>query len=90
MRPPAALAALAGLLVAPGPSWPSPRLEVDAVQVTAAPPDVPGRRLTVVPVTPSHVTVPGASLPAPGTWTIDVIAVRQGEPVTFTFEAQIR
>jgi copper transport protein len=65
-------------------------LDVDAVQVTAAPPDVPGRRLTVVPVSPSHVTAPGASLPAPGTWTVDVTAVRQGEPITFTLEVQIR
>ena len=31
-----------------------------------------------------------ASLPSPGTWTVEVIAVRQGVPLVFTFEVPIR
>jgi len=65
-------------------------LPVDAVQVTAATADVPARRLTVTPILPNHVTVTGASLPSPGTWTIEVTAVRQGVPLLFTFEVPIR
>lgn len=64
-------------------------LGVDAVQVTAATTDVPARRLQVTPVTPDHVTVAGASLPSPGTWTIEVTAVQAGEPLVFTFEVPI-
>jgi hypothetical protein len=65
------------------------QLGVDAVQVTAATTDVPARRLQVTPVTPDHVTVAGASLPSPGTWTIEVTAVQSGEPLVFTFEVPI-
>ena len=64
-------------------------LGVDAVQVTAATTDVPARRLQVTPVTPDHVTVAGASLPSPGTWTIEVTAVQAGDPLVFTFEVPI-
>jgi copper transport protein len=64
-------------------------LTVDAVEVTAATTDVPARRLQVTPVTTNHVTVAGASLPSAGTWTIEVTAVRAGEPLVFTFEVPI-
>jgi copper transport protein len=64
-------------------------LTVDAVQVTAATTDVPARRLQVTPVTTNHVTVAGASLPSAGTWTIEVTAVRAGEPLVFTLEVPI-
>ena len=50
-----------------GPAGPA---AMDAVQVTAATGDVPARSLQVIPVTPDHVTVAGASLPSPGTWII--------------------
>jgi copper transport protein len=64
-------------------------LAVDAVQVTAGTTDVPPRRLQVTPVTTNHVTVAGASLPAPGSWTVEVTAVQAGQPVVFTFEVPI-
>lgn len=63
---------------------------VDAVEITAATADIPPRRLTVTPVTPSHVSVYGASLAAPGTWTLQVTAVRSGTPTTLTIEVPIR
>jgi copper transport protein len=64
-------------------------LAVDAVQVTAGTDAVPPRRLQVTPVTTDHVTVAGASLPSAGTWTVEVTAVRAGEPLVFTFEVPI-
>jgi copper transport protein len=64
-------------------------LAVDAVQVSATTTGVPARRLPVTPVTADHVTVAGASLPSPGTWTVAVTAVRAGTPLDFTFEAPI-
>lgn len=65
-------------------------LEVDAVRVTAATRNVPARDLQVTPLTPNHVTVTGASLPSPGTWSFEVTAVRAGQPLVFRFEAPIR
>ena len=64
-------------------------LAVDAVQVTAGTTDVPARRLQVTPVSTNHVTVAGASLPSPGTWTVEVTAVQAGQPLIFTFEVPI-
>ena len=64
-------------------------LAVDAVQVTAATTDVPPRRLQVTPISTNHVTVAGASLPSPGTWTVEVTAVQAGQPLVFTFEVPI-
>jgi copper transport protein len=64
-------------------------LAVDAVQVTAGTTDVPSRRLQVTPVSTDHVTVAGASLPSPGTWTVEVTAVQAGQPLVFTFEVPI-
>ena len=65
-------------------------LPVDAVEVTASTADLPPRRLDVTPVTVSHVSVLGASLTAPGTWSIEVILVRAGTPTNVTFEVPIR
>lgn len=62
---------------------------VDAVQVTAGTTGVPPRRLQVTPVSTNHVTVAGASLPSPGTWTVEVTAVQAGRPLVFTFEVPI-
>jgi copper transport protein len=70
-------------------SGPAGAAAMDAVQVTAATGDVPARSLQVIPVTPDHVTVAGASLPSPGTWTIEVTAVQAGVPLVFTFEVPI-
>jgi copper transport protein len=64
-------------------------LAVDAVQVSATTTGVPARKLPVTPVTADHVTVAGASLPSPGTWTVAVTAVRAGTPLNFTFEVPI-
>ncbi len=64
-------------------------LAVDAVQVTAGTTDVPPRRLQVTPISTNHVTVAGASLPSPGTWTVEVTAVQAGQPLVFTFEVPI-
>lgn len=63
---------------------------VDAVEVTAATGTIPPRRLTVTPITPSHVSAYGASLSSPGTWKIAVTAVRAGTPTTFNLEVPIR
>lgn len=64
--------------------------QVDAVEVTAATGTIPPRRLTVTPVTPSHVSLYDAALAAPGTWRLDVTVVRGGTPSTVTFEVPIR
>jgi copper transport protein len=71
-----------------GPSGTEP-LPVDAVQVTVGTADVPPRVLQVTPITTNHVTVAGASLPSPATWTVEVTAVQAGRPLTFTFEVPI-
>lgn len=63
---------------------------VDAVEVTAATGDIPARRLAVTPITANHVSVYGASLASPGTWTLEVTAVRAGTPTTLTLEVPIR
>jgi copper transport protein len=65
-------------------------LSVDAVQVVAAlPPEIPERRLDIEVITPDHVSVIAASLPTPGTWTIETTAIREGEPLIFTAEVPI-
>lgn len=65
-------------------------LAIDAVEVTASTGDVPPRRLDVVPVTASHVSVLAATLGAPGTWTLAVTAIREGEPMELVAEVPIR
>jgi copper transport protein len=68
---------------------PAEPLDVDAVQVTAGTTGVPPRRLPVTPISTDHVTVSGASLPSAGTWTVEVTAVRAGEPLVYSFEVPI-
>ena len=63
---------------------------VDAVEVTAGIGDIPPRKLTVVPVTPSHVSIYDAALAAPGIWTINITAVRGTQQDTFEVKAPIR
>ena len=65
-------------------------LTVDAVEITAATGDLPPRRLTVTPLTPSHVSALDAPLSSPGTWTIQVVAIAAGLPATFTLEVPLR
>lgn len=64
-------------------------LDVDAVTASVAIGDLPARKVTVLPITPSHVSVTGAAFTAPGRWTVTVTALRQGAPTTFTFEVPI-
>ena len=66
------------------------QLPVDAAEVTAATAGIPARRIDIVPVSASHVSALGASLTAPGTWSINVTVVRAGAPTTVTFEVPIR
>ena len=66
------------------------QLPVDAVEVTAGTTGIPPRRIDIVPVSASHVSALGASLTAPGTWSVDVTVVRAGTPTTVTFEVPIR
>lgn len=68
---------------------PAEPLDVDAVQVTAGTAGVPSRRLPVTPISTDHVTVSGASLPSAGSWTVEVTAVRAGEPLVYSFEVPI-
>lgn len=63
---------------------------IDAVEITAAVGDIPPRRLDVTPISPSHVSVYGASLAAAGTWAFTITAVRAGQPSTLRFEVPIR
>lgn len=65
-------------------------LPIDAVEVSAGTSDIPPRRLDVVPITASHVSVLGAAFPSVGTWDIKVTLVRAGQPATFTLEVPIR
>ncbi len=65
-------------------------LAIDAVEVTASTGDVPPRRLDVVPVTASHVSVLAATLGAPGTWILEVTAIREGEAMELVAEVPIR
>ena len=65
-------------------------LAVDAVEIAASTADLPPRRLDVTPITASHVSALGASLTAPGSWTIDVTLVRAGTPAAVTFEVPVR
>ena len=58
--------------------------DTDAVEVTAAVGDIPPRKLKVTPVTASHQSVYGASLPRPGVWVFRITALRAGKPRTFT------
>jgi copper transport protein len=63
---------------------------IDAVEVLASTGDVPPRRLTVTPISPSHVSAYGASLASAGTWTLDISASQAGTITTFRIEVPIR
>lgn len=63
---------------------------VDAVEIQATTGSLPPRRLTVTPITPSHVTAYGASLSSSGTWTLEVSAAQAGSVTTLTIEVPIR
>lgn len=63
----------------------------DALEVTVAREGVPGRKLDgVTPISPDHASVYGASLPTPGTWTVDVTTVTLSTTAQFSFEVPVR
>lgn len=62
----------------------------DAVEVTAAIGDIPPRKLKVTPVSPSHQSVYGASLPRSGEWSLRITALRAGTPRVFTVKVVIK
>lgn len=63
---------------------------VDAVEMTAGTDQIAPRRIDLQPLTPSHFSAYGASLATPGTWTLTVTAIREGQPSTFEIEVEIR
>lgn len=64
--------------------------DTDAVEVTAAVGDVPARKLKVTPVTASHQSAYGASLPRPGEWEFRVTALRAGVKTVFVAKVRIK
>ncbi|HEU5149354.1 MAG TPA: copper resistance protein CopC [Iamia sp.] len=63
----------------------------DALEVTVAREGVPDRKLDgVTPISPDHASVYGASLPTPGTWTVDVTTVTLSTTAQFSFEVPVR
>jgi hypothetical protein len=63
----------------------------DALEVTVARQGIPARRLDgVTPISPDHASVYGASLPTPGTWTVDVTTVTLSTTAQFSFEVPVR
>lgn len=63
---------------------------VDAVEITAGTDQINPRRLDIEALTPSHFSAYGASLTTPGTWTLTVTAVQEGQPSTYTIEVPVR
>lgn len=63
---------------------------VDAVEMTAGTDQINPRRLDIEPVSSSHFSSYGASLTAPGTWTLTVTAVQGGQTSTYTIEVPVR
>lgn len=63
---------------------------VDAIEMTVGRAGIPPRRVTVTPVTPDHASAYGVAMPSPGTWTLTITAVRQGQSFTTTVEVPIR
>ena len=64
--------------------------DTDAVEVTAAIGDIPPRKLKVTPVSASHQSVYGASLPRPGEWVFRITALRAGTPRLFTVKVPVK
>lgn len=63
----------------------------DALEVTVAREGIPARKLDgVTPISPDHASVYGASLPTPGTWTVDVTTVTLSTTAQFSFEVPVR
>jgi copper transport protein len=63
---------------------------VDAIEITVGRAGIPPRRVTVTPVTPDHASAYGVAMPSPGTWTLTITTVRQGQSFTTTVEVPIR
>lgn len=63
----------------------------DALEVTVSREGIPPRKLDgVTPISPDHASVYGASLPTPGTWTVDVTTVTLTTSAQFSFEVPVR
>jgi copper transport protein len=63
----------------------------DALEVSVSREGIPPRKLDgVTPISPDHASVYGASLPTPGTWTVDVTTVTLTTSAQFSFEVPVR
>jgi len=63
----------------------------DALEVRVSREGIPSRKLDgVTPISPDHASVYGASLPTPGTWTVEVTTVTLSTTAQFSFEVPVR
>ncbi|HEV7722174.1 MAG TPA: CopD family protein, partial [Iamia sp.] len=63
----------------------------DALEVRVSRQGIPSRKLDgVTPISPDHASVYGASLPTPGTWTVEVTTVTLSTTAQFSFEVPVR
>jgi len=63
----------------------------DALEVRVSREGIPARKLDgVTPISPDHASVYGASLPTPGTWTVEVTTVTLSTTAQFSFEVPVR
>ncbi len=64
--------------------------EVDAAELTVSGPGVEPARVRLTPITTSHYTTADASIGRPGPWSLDLVAVTDGEPATGSVSVPIR
>ena len=64
--------------------------EVDAAELSLSGPGVEPMRVPLTPITASHFTAVDASFGRPGTWTLDLVAVTDGEPAEGTISVPVR
>jgi hypothetical protein len=64
--------------------------EVDAAELTVTGPGVEPARVRLTPITTSHFTTADASFGRPGTWTLNLVAVIDGEPADGSVSVPIR
>ncbi len=64
--------------------------EVDAAELTVTGPGVEPARVRLPPITTSHFTTADASFGRPGTWTLNLVAVIDGEPADGSVAVPIR
>jgi copper transport protein len=63
---------------------------VDAAEMTVARADVPARRVPLEPVTVSHFSAYGVSLPTAGQWRLEITWVREGAAESVAVEVPVR